>query len=195
MIKQTIRNGWYIWEPNYFSTQQAERCFSYFYDRLPWKGGRIKLFGKEYEIPRKQVYFSTEEYGYAYSGKSLEIIPWNDEVLAIRNRLQKDFSVEFNACLANLYRDGSDSNGWHSDDEKELGVNPIIASISFGVARDFQLKHKTTSERLVFKLTPGSLLVMGGEMQHYWKHQLPKRKGVYEPRINLTFRKITSPKP
>lgn len=194
MIKQTIKNGWYIWVPNFFTLEQSDHYFSCFYSSLPWMGGCIKLFGKEYEIPRKQVYFADEGFDYSYSGKLLETTSWNDEVFAIRMLLKGKLSEDFNACLANLYRDGNDSNGWHSDDEKELGVNPVIASISFGESRDFQLKHKSSEERLNFSLTHGSLLVMGGELQHYWKHQLPKRKGVVQPRVNLTYRKIISPK-
>ena len=89
-----------------------------------------------------------------------------------------------------MYRNGQDSNGWHADDEKELGQNPIIASLSFGATRRFDLKHKLTNERISFELNSGSLLVMGGEMQHFWKHQIPKQKKIDEPRINLTFRKI-----
>lgn len=195
MIKTAITDGWYIWEPDYFLPEQSDAYFGSFLAQLPWRGGEVQLFGKTFQIPRKQVYFADEGKAYSYSGKSLHLEPWNNEVNEIKEKLNQNLGHHFNACLANLYRDGNDSNGWHSDDEKELGINPIIASLSFGTTRAFQLKHKTTDERLNFELTHGSLLVMGGEMQHHWKHQLPKRKGVHEPRVNLTFRKIISPKP
>jgi len=92
--------------------------------------------------------------------------------------------------LANYYRDGNDSNGWHADNEKELGIDPVIASISLGVERRFDLKHNLTKEKISFHLSNGSLLIMGGSLQHNWKHTLAKAKKIEEGRINLTFRKI-----
>ena len=115
---------------------------------------------------------------------------WNETLSEIKKKVEKISESSFNACLANLYRDGKDSNGWHADNEKELGKNPIIASLSFGATRTFKLKHLQTNEKIDIELTTGSLLIMGGEMQHYWKHQIPKTKKFKAPRINLTFRKL-----
>ena len=163
---------------------------NYLLNELNWKSGEIKLFGKVYPIPRKQVYFSDNGLSYSYSGKELIIDAWDENVLNMKRRLQALLNVEFNACLSNLYRNGQDSNGWHSDNEKELGTNPIIASVSFGATRRFDLKHQSNKQKLSFQLTSGSLLVMGGEMQHFWKHQIPKQKNINDPRVNLTFRQV-----
>ncbi|PHR46243.1 MAG: alpha-ketoglutarate-dependent dioxygenase AlkB [Fluviicola sp.] len=190
MIKQDIENGWYIWEPNFYSPKESKSLFQILYDELPWEGGEINLFGKTYQIPRKQVMFADNGLNYGYSGKKLNVINWNAVVKDIKNQIELESNYDFNACLANLYRDGDDSNGWHSDNEKELGKNPIIGSISLGATRVFKLKHLKTNTRLEFELTSGSLLIMGGEMQHFWKHQIPKTKSSVEPRINLTFRKL-----
>ena len=190
MIKQDIENGWYIWEPNFYSPKESKSLFQILYDELPWEGGEINLFGKTYQIPRKQVMFADNGLNYGYSGKKLNVINWYAVVKDIKNQIELESNYDFNACLANLYRDGDDSNGWHSDNEKELGKNPIIGSISLGATRVFKLKHLKTNTRLEFELTSGSLLIMGGEMQHFWKHQIPKTKSSVEPRINLTFRKL-----
>jgi alkylated DNA repair dioxygenase AlkB len=110
--------------------------------------------------------------------------------LEIKRKIEPLVSINFNSVLLNLYRDGNDSISWHSDTEKELGKNPIIASVNFGETRTFQLKHMNTGERIDLQLEHGSLLIMGGAMQHYWQHQVPKTKKIIDKRINLTFRVI-----
>jgi alkylated DNA repair dioxygenase AlkB len=190
MERVELNNGWYIFEENFYDSLKSEVLHSYLINELPWKSGEIKLFGKVHPIPRKQVYFSDNRLSYSYSGKELVIDTWDENVLGIKSRVEALLNVEFNACLANLYRNGQDSNGWHSDNEKELGKNPIIASVSFGATRRFDLMHQATKQKLSFQLTSGSLLVMGGEMQHFWKHQIPKQNKIDESRVNLTFRKI-----
>ena len=117
--------------------------------------------------------------------------PMTNTLLGLIEQIKLFDDNEFNAVLLNLYRDGKDSNGWHADNEKELGKNPVIASISLGEERFFHLKHRTQKEqRLKIALKHGSLLIMGGEMQHYWLHQIPKTAKKIAPRINLTFRNI-----
>ena len=116
--------------------------------------------------------------------------PWTEELMLLKAKIEALTNSSYNSVLANLYRDGKDSNGWHSDDEKELGENPTIASLSLGSSRVFQLKHKATGERRNILLESGSLLIMSGELQKNWKHQIPKKSKIFEPRINLTFRKI-----
>lgn len=192
MTKQKINisNGWLVWDPDFLTSDESDSLMEYFLNNLNWQGGEIKLFGKKHEIPRRQVMFADDGFHYSYSGKQLKINPWDLKVYSIKKRIEDEFGVEFNACLANLYRDGQDSNGWHADNEKELGENPIIASVSFGITRKFQLKHITSNERKTIELSHGSLLIMGGEMQHHWKHQVPKTKKVNQARVNLTFRKI-----
>jgi alkylated DNA repair dioxygenase AlkB len=190
MKKVKIDNGWYIWEPDFYSSKKSGELFQKLYTKLPWEGGTIKLFGKTHEIPRKQVLFADEGLNYGYSGKKLPVKNWSQTVLNVKEEIQSECKFDFNACLANLYRDGKDSNGWHADNEKELGKNPIIGSLSLGATRIFKLKHLKTNKRIDFELTSGSLLIMGGEMQHYWKHQIAKTATVVGPRVNLTFRKI-----
>ncbi|MEX1192355.1 MAG: alpha-ketoglutarate-dependent dioxygenase AlkB [Brumimicrobium sp.] len=188
--KIDITNGWLIWVPDFLVKIESDDLHDYFLKELRWQGGKVKLFGKTFEIPRKQVMFTDEGLHYGYSGKQLVSSDWDDEVLKIKKRIEQFSGFEFNACLANLYRDGQDSNGWHADDEKELGKNPIIASVSLGATRNFHLKHKIINERKNIELTHGSLLIMGGETQRYWKHQIPKTKKVIDARVNLTFRKV-----
>ena len=190
MKRVELNNGWYIFLENFYSSSESTHLLNYLLNELNWKSGEIKLFGKVYPIPRKQVYFSDNGLSYSYSGKELIIDAWDENVLNMKRRLQALLNVEFNACLSNLYRNGQDSNGWHSDNEKELGTNPIIASVSFGATRRFDLKHQSNKQKLSFQLTSGSLLVMGGEMQHFWKHQIPKQKNINNPRVNLTFRQV-----
>lgn len=190
MKRVELNNGWYIFLENFYSSSESTHLLNYLLNELPWKSGEIKLFGKVYPIPRKEVYFSDNKLSYSYSGKELIIDIWDENVLEIKSRVEALLNVEFNACLSNLYRNGKDSNGWHADNEKELGKNPIIASLSFGATRRFDLRHQSTKEKLSFQLTSGSLLVMGGEMQHFWKHQIPKQKNVNDPRVNLTFRQV-----
>ena len=129
---------------------------------------------------------------YGYSGMRLQPAPWDSLVLAIRERVESLASITFNSVLLNFYRNGRDSVAWHADDEPELGPNPVIASVSFGAERRFQLKHKDSERptKFQFMLRNGSVLVMGNTLQNNWMHQLPKIKGLKTPRINLTFRTI-----
>lgn len=190
MERHQIKNGWYIWEPHFFQSNQADQHYKKLLSDLNWQSGAIKIFGKIHPIPRKQVLFADEGHTYGYSGKELTVENWNQTVFFIKKRIEDASGFEFNACLANLYRNGQDSNGWHADNERELGKNPVIASVSLGETRKFQLKHQITKQRIDIPLKHGSLLIMGGEMQHFWKHQIPKTKKVVEPRVNLTFRKL-----
>ncbi|MDX1652410.1 MAG: alpha-ketoglutarate-dependent dioxygenase AlkB [Brumimicrobium sp.] len=190
MIRQTVQNGWYIYCPDFFSQSEGESFLRYFLRELDWQQEDIRLFGKQVKIPRKEVMFGEEGVSYGYSGKRLATYSFDPKVAQIKSLISQRFGFSFNACLANLYRDGQDSNGWHSDDEKELGKNPVIASVSFGATRKFQLKHKETNERIDLLLSSGSVLIMGGEMQHFWKHQVPKTLKPVEARVNLTFRRV-----
>ena len=185
-----INNGWLYWDEHFLPLSLAEELFDCYRKEFNWQNGEIMLFGKKHQIPRMQVYFGDEGKYYRYSGKTLPIEKWHPSLYKLKENIEEKLSIKFNACLANLYRNGMDSNGWHADNEKELGENPIVASLSLGETRKFQLKHITTNERLNFQLTNGSLLVMGGELQHYWKHQVPKQKLIRNERINLTFRNI-----
>jgi alkylated DNA repair dioxygenase AlkB len=128
---------------------------------------------------------------YTYSGLTLKPHPWSSDLMDLKSQCDDKGGVRFNSMLANLYRDGKDSVSWHSDDEPELGRNPTIASISLGAERRFDLRHKKTGETIKEILPSGSLVIMSGECQHHWIHQIAKTKKVTDPRINLTFRVIT----
>lgn len=188
--KITVQNGWIYFEEHFISLAESELLYDKLKSQLNWEQSTIKIFGKIYQTPRKEAYYGDIHADYAYSGKQLIRNDWNELLLKLKLKLEQEIGHSFNAVLANWYRDGKDSNGWHADDEKELGKNPLIASLSFGCTRRFDLKHNKTKEKLSLELSTGSLLVMGGELQHFWKHQIPKQLKIKDDRINLTFRLI-----
>jgi alkylated DNA repair dioxygenase AlkB len=154
---------------------------------IPWEQREIRIFGKTCKVPRLTAWFGAA--GYTYSGIENTPNPWTETLERILKGITEATGQTFNSALANLYRDGRDSVSWHSDDEAELGKNPVIASISLGAARTFLMRHKTTGERKRFTLTHGSLLVMAGNCQEEWEHSVPKCSAKGE-RINLTFRTL-----
>lgn len=186
-----LPSGHLLWLPNYFTSEQASAYHHQLLEQLAWRQDNIMMFGKQIAIPRLQAWYG--DASYTYSNLKLEPLPWNPLLNSLKAHCEKVAGSQFNSVLANLYRDGHDSNGWHSDDEKELGTNPVIASMSFGAERRFLLRHKMTGEKVEFNLTSGSLLIMAGETQHHWQHTIPKTKRFVEPRINLTFRKVLVP--
>jgi alkylated DNA repair dioxygenase AlkB len=186
--KTFLKNGWIIYVPDFYSKEKADELFNLFYQSINWQQGEIKLFGKKYLTPRLEAFYAEENKSYGYSGQRLVTSSFTKELKQIKDIIELKLSIQLNSVLINLYRDGNDSNGWHADNEPELGRNPIIASLSFGATRRFDLRHSTTKEKLSLELESGSLLIMGGELQHHWKHQLAKTKKVNAPRINLTFR-------
>ena len=188
--KTILRDGWIIYVPNFYAKEIADQLFNLFYQTINWQQGEIKLFGKKHLTPRLEAFYAEENKSYGYSGQRLLTSTFTKELTQIKENIELTFSIQLNSVLINLYRDGNDSNGWHADDEPELGRNPIIASLSLGATRRFDLKHNTTKEKLSLELESGSLLIMGGELQHYWKHQIAKTKKVNAPRINLTFRHL-----
>jgi alkylated DNA repair dioxygenase AlkB len=159
-----------------------------------WQQDRITLYGQDMPIPRLNAWYGDEGMDYSYSGIQLKARPWNEPLLDLKRQLERSLNVTFNSVLANYYRDGNDSVSWHADDEPELGSQPLIASLSFGEPRRFSLRHKTDRSLPVqhIDLEGGSLLVMAGETQRYWHHQLPKSRHSIAGRINLTFRSIIS---
>jgi len=157
---------------------------------LNWETGFIKIFGKTHQIPRLQAWYADNEIEYTYSGKKLQRHNWNNLLLEIKEKIENITSFKFNSVLANLYRDGNDSMGLHSDDEKELGKKPVIASLSLGESREIYFKHKNKKLNLMIPQASGQLIVMHGKTQEYWKHEIKKTKKIKKPRINLTFRNI-----
>ena len=176
---------------NFISEHNANRYFKTFLEQIPWQQDDVKVFGKVYAQPRLTSLHSSSLSTYTYSGLTLQPHPMTDELLELLGQIRKVSQHDYNSVLLNLYRDGDDSNGWHADNEKELGKHPQIASLSFGANRFFHFKHrKIKSERYKMELHNGSLLLMEGAMQEHWLHQIPKTKKPLQPRINLTFRKI-----
>jgi len=161
------------------------------FDRLsascPWRQDVLTLFGRKVPAPRLSCWYG--DMPYTYSGLTLAPRPWSPVLLDMREKVEEVTGARFNSVLLNLYRDGRDSMGWHSDDEPELGKNPVIASISLGEVRRFRLRHKTQKENTVsIDLPHASLLLMSGPTQHHWQHALPKTSRMIGPRLNLTFR-------
>ena len=154
-----------------------------------WRQDTLRFGGKEVAVPRLQAWYGDRHY--AYSGLKLTPLPWTSTLDAIRQRIGGVCTVPFNSVLMNYYRDGNDSVAWHSDDERELGPDPHIASLSFGATRRFELKRRSGNQpKVCMPLENGSLLLMGSGVQRNWVHRLPKDPAITEPRLNLTFRFI-----
>lgn len=181
-----------IYYPNFFSTEEATMLFDTLQKEIPWQQDDIKVYGKVYPQPRLTALFGNEGKSYSYSNITMHPHKWSPLLMSIKEKVEEATEAIYSTVLLNYYRDGKDSNGWHADNEKELGTNPIIASLSFGAERMFQLKHNAIpKQKINIPLTHGSLLVMKGTTQHFWKHQIPKTTKPIGPRINLTFRIIT----
>lgn len=174
----------------FYSSPEAQLLFTELQSSLAWQEEAIFIFGKSIKVPRLMCWIGDADAYYRYSGVDHQPSPWTQSLQAIRQRVEQQCQHSFNSVLANLYRDGQDSMGCHADNEKELGLNPLIASLSLGEERLFRLHHKQRKERLDMFLQSGDLLIMAGALQHHWLHSLPKIKKSKNPRINLTFRKI-----
>jgi alkylated DNA repair dioxygenase AlkB len=191
--KKTIisTDGEVILYPNFFSAKEGNQLFSDLYSSVNWKQEIIQFFGKQMPIPRLTAWYGDEGKSYTYSGIEQHPESWNTTLKLIKSKIEEIAQVNFNSVLINLYRDGKDSVSWHSDDEPELGENPIIASVSFGATRRFSLRHKhLKNHKIDIDLASGSFLLMQGETQHFWQHQIAKTAKEIQPRINLTFRII-----
>ncbi|MEM6895079.1 MAG: alpha-ketoglutarate-dependent dioxygenase AlkB [Bacteroidota bacterium] len=177
--------------PNFFEQDWADNCFQELLEQTPWQQDDIKVFGKVYPQPRLTALYGNNGKSYSYSNITMQPHPFSERLLEIKTAIEQQSMEKFTTCLMNLYRDGQDSNGWHADDEKELGQNPVIASVSFGYERYFNLRHKNDkTQKHKLLLENGSLLLMAGPTQHFWQHQIAKTAKKVGPRINLTFRII-----
>lgn len=179
---------------NYYSDacseKEADRFYNSLFQEIDWGHDRLFLFGKEIVTRRKVAWYGDRPFEYTYSSVKKTALFWTQELLELKGLVECCTGKVFNSCLLNLYHDGVDGMGWHSDDEKELVKNAAIASLSFGAQRKFVFKHKISKEKIDVVLDNGSLLLMSGETQEHWLHQLPKTKRVNRPRINLTFRSV-----
>lgn len=179
--------------PHFFSKELSDRYIKKLMHEIEWKQQPIWLFGKQVMQPRLTALYGDPEIPYGYSGIEMKSNDWIYFLREIRDRIEKTAQINFSHALLNYYRDGQDSMGWHRDNEKALGLNPTIASVSFGAQRKFQFRlYAEKSLKREITLEHGSLLLMTGETQHHWEHQLPKTKLINGGRINLTFRKIHS---
>ncbi len=211
-----VPNGEIFYAENFFSDKVSDRSLEYFqendvidwreanwrnisseefdgisFDNIKWKQDSVQLYGKSIPLPRLTSWYGDSGKSYTYSGIRSQPNTWNKGLLYLKSEVEACAGVKFNSVLLNWYRDGGDHLSWHSDDEKELGINPIIASANFGETRDFVLRRKDDHDtKIVLPLKHGTLLVMSGEIQRYWQHSVPKRKNVRGSRFNLTFRRI-----
>lgn len=188
--KLELEDSVLLYFPQFLDNNEADFWFDYLVASIPFQSGDIKLFGKTYNKPRLEAFFADGNLSYSYSGQQLNTQLITKELKELKSRVESVSQLDFNAILVNLYRDGEDSNGWHADNEKELGNDPLIASVSLGAERIFEMQHIHSKKRIKLTLEHGSLLCMLQGSQRFWKHQLPKDKKVNSPRMNLTFRKI-----
>jgi alkylated DNA repair dioxygenase AlkB len=172
--------------------EQSEQYLRYFLTRLAWQHDEVILHGQYYQTERKVAWYGDENYQYHYSGTFKQAQLWMPGLFRLKQHIEKLVGHSFNSCLANLYENGTQAVGWHSDDEPALvskaGLETVIASLSFGATRKFSFKHKTTQQKVDLLLQSGQLIVMRGNTQQYWKHALMKSSKIIRPRVNLTFR-------
>ncbi len=190
-VNLKLEDGEVIYYPEIIGSTEANSYFKMLLENLSWQQDNITLFGKTHLQPRLTAFYSKNSNAYSYSNIIMHPEPFSKQLLEIKEKVDSISQVVFTSCLANLYRNGNDSKVWHADNEKELGVQPVIASVSFGTERYFHLKHKTKKTlKHKIKLEHGSLLLMKGATQEHWLHQIPKTKKEIGERINLTFRII-----
>jgi len=180
-------------QPNWLGAATADRWLAALLAETPWEQPLLQLHGRSYPVPRLLAWYGDREASYRYSGLTHQPLPWTPLLTEIRRQVESAVGQRLNGVLLNYYRDGQDSMGWHSDDEAELGCNPLLASLSLGGTRRFDLRRKgQTRIEHSLALGHGSLLVMSGPTQHYWQHQVAKTRHACTPRLNLTFRLIRS---
>jgi alkylated DNA repair dioxygenase AlkB len=191
-IEYFLENNSNNWKTTNWKDLIAEEFQSIGFKNVKWKQDSITLYGKNIPLPRLTSWYGDSGKSYSYSGINSNPNEWNEGLVSMKKSIEEVTRAKFNSVLMNWYRDGEDYLNWHADDEKELGVNPIIASANFGATRDFVLRTNDKSSKITIPLNHGTLLVMKGELQHYWQHSVPKRKKVKDMRINLTFRLINN---
>ncbi len=175
---------------HYLDVADASVVYRTLLNEIDWQEESVFLYGRSLKVPRLVAWYGEPGACYKYSGVTHQPLKWTVTLQRLRRQIERDTEQRFNCVLANYYRDGNDSMGWHGDNERELGPEPDIASLSLGAERIFKMRHNRTRETLDLNLADGDLLLMGGELQQCWQHSLPKRRRVTEGRINLTFRWI-----
>ena len=172
------------------TSEEANQYLGLLMQNILWKNDEVVIFGKHIVTKRKTAWYGDSDYLYTYSNITKQALPWTKELYGLKQMVEEFAGVKFNSCLLNLYHNGDEGMGWHSDDEESLGKNNTIASLSLGAERKFLFKHKQTKQINSFILEHGSLLIMKDATQRNWLHSLPKSKNIVQPRINLTFRTI-----
>lgn len=190
-IALTRDQGELICYPEWLSPSESHRYFELFSRELSWNTETLLMAGKPVQSPRLVAWYGDAGKIYRYSGTHYKALPWHPTLYEIKEKLSKEFNTPINSVLSNLYRNGKDSVGWHADSERELGTQPVIFSLSLGASRyfDYRLQAKHINKQRI-ELHAGTLLIMRGDFQEYWQHQVPKQLKINEPRINLTFRFI-----
>lgn len=183
-------NGTVIYYGQLWPEQEANHYFNKLLETIDWRNDQLIMFGKRIVTKRKVGWYGDKPFNYTYSKTTKQALPWNEELLELKAKIEKESGETFNSCLLNLYHSGDEGMGWHTDDERELKKNGAIASVSFGAKRKFVFKHKEHKDKVELFLEHGSLLIMKDTTQSYWQHTLPKTKKVTTPRVNLTFRTI-----
>lgn len=186
--KNLYENAELHFYPDFITTEKSNHFFELLLSTVEWKQEGMKMYGKTVNFPRLTAWYGDRDKPYSFSGITLHPLEWTNELLNIQQQLLIKTGLQFNSVLLNRYRNGNDSISWHSDGEPELGQNPTIASVNFGEARTFELKHNTSGETITVVLPHGSMLLMAGETQHFWKHRVAKTSKSVKERINLTFR-------
>jgi alkylated DNA repair dioxygenase AlkB len=183
-------DGLVIYYGKVMDKDEADAYLENLLDTIEWKNDEAIIFGRHIITKRKVAWYGDDGYSYKYSGTTKQALSWTPELLELKTLTEQLTGESFNSCLLNLYHDGNEGMAWHSDDEKSLGKDSAIASLSFGAERKFSLKHRLTKESHSVLLGNGSLLIMKGATQTNWLHSLPKSKKIVEPRVNLTFRRM-----
>ena len=182
---------------NYFgpvlNPADTRHYYEEFLHDIPWKNDEAVIFGKHIITARKVAWYGDADFPYTYSGSTKQAKRWTTGLAALKSLVEKITATPFNSCLLNLYHNGDEGMAWHSDDEKSLGKDTTIASLSLGAEREFRLKHKRLDKKISVLLENGSLLVMKDTTQSHWLHSIPKSKKIKTPRINLTFRTMVLP--
>jgi alkylated DNA repair dioxygenase AlkB len=184
-------DGSALFLPEFLSEQEADAALDELTRENAWEQQRLLMYGKVVEEPRLSTWHSDGQ-SYRYSGSARTPQPWTPLLNDIREQCERQTDHTFNGVLVNFYRDGNDHLGWHSDDELVNGPEPLIASISLGAERRFDMRHRDSGEVVSTSLSHGSLLVMSGLSQKYWEHRIPKMPRIVDPRVNLTFRRLIS---
>ncbi len=188
--KTTVLPAGFDYLPDFMSPQNASLVYEHLIAHLPWQQPTIEVYGKSHLVPRLQCWMADKGVQYHYSGKLFTASGWEQTVWDIKGQVERATSMGFNSALINLYRNGDDKMGWHSDDEQELGVSPAVVTVSLGAKRTFQFRHNIVAETHNLELAHGSLLLMKPGVQASYKHAVPARKKITQSRISLTFRNI-----